>query len=73
MPKLSLLQSLSACPHSRRIPPSAPAACTIDLTGYWYEPGDREYEEAAKAKGVADNSPVYWFRETSFGYSSATA
>lgn len=62
----------SAYSHSRPIPPFAPPVHNIDLTGFWCEPGDHEYKEAANAKGVTNKSPVYWFRETSFGYDNAT-
>jgi hypothetical protein len=57
--------------YSRRhVRTSFRPACPICLAGFWYEPGDREYEEAARARGVKDGSQIYWFSKIGFANNS---
>lgn len=40
-----------------------PTEHLLRLTGFMYQPGDPEYEAAAKATRTKGNEPVYWFKE----------
>jgi hypothetical protein len=51
---------------SRHTPNAPPATRIINLTGYICQLGHRKYAAAAKAAGVTDKSPVYWFHENAY-------
>jgi hypothetical protein len=51
---------------SKNTPNAQPATHMINLTGFMCQPGNRQYEEAAKAAGVTDTSAVYWFHDDAY-------
>jgi hypothetical protein len=51
---------------SESTPNAQPATLIINLTGFICQPGNSQYEKAAKAAGVTDKSPVYWFHEDAY-------